>query len=88
MLHYSIGFPKRITIPKIPYINQYANVYRTIHEKKKKKKESNNSHVEAVHRLPLSSEHTTNPITATMRTGKLCDGAEEGGAGIVPKTVG
>lgn len=44
--------------------------------------------VEALYMLPLSSEHVTNPMAAATRIEKLCDGgAEEGGAGIVPKTL-
>lgn len=39
--------------------------------------------------VPPSSAHTKNPILAAMRIEKLNDGEEEeGGAGIVPKTVG
>lgn len=40
--------------------------------------------------MPPSSAHTTNPIAEAMKTGNFSDGEEEGegGAGIVPKTVG
>ena len=40
------------------------------------------------HMVPASSAHTKNPIPAAMKTEKLNDGEEEGGAGMVPKTVG
>lgn len=46
------------------------------------------SNAKAPHRFPPSSAHATSPITAIIRTGTLCDGEEEGGAGIEPKTVG